>query len=96
MLTVLSIPDGFPWINLSPSNAHLFTKSSSLSPNVNQPLLLRSRFTVPDRAIKTADKETQNDADEPKPDPRGSSEVIMTFAGLNLACEVNYILIYGE
>jgi len=28
--------------------------------------------------------ETQNEADDPRPDPRGRSEVTVTLAGLNL------------
>lgn len=84
MLTVLSIPDGLPWMIFSPSNAHLFSKSSSLSPKANQPWWLKSRLADSEKARRAPESATQSAADEPRPEPKGSSEVIATVAGLNL------------
>lgn len=80
----MSIPDGFPWIIFSPSKAHLFSNSSSLSPKVNHPWWLKSRFTESEKERRAADSATHNAADEPRPEPKGSSEVITTVAGLYL------------
>ena len=91
VLTVLSSPDGFPWIIFSPSKAHLFSNSSSLSPNTDHPCWLISKLTESEKASKAAESATHNAADEPKPEPRGSSEVITTVAGLNLICKENNI-----
>jgi hypothetical protein len=44
-LTVLSIPEGFPWMIFSPSKAHLFTKSSSFSPKECHPCWCTSTET---------------------------------------------------
>lgn len=83
-LTVLSIPEGFPWMIFSPSKAHLFTKSSSFSPKVCHPLWFTSTETESVTASRAAASATQSAADEPNPEPRGSSEVTTTVAGLNL------------
>lgn len=82
VLTVLSIPDGLPWIIFSPSKAHLFTNSSSFSPKLNHPCWLGSRLVDSDKASRAPASDTQNAADEPKPEPSGSSEVTTTVAGL--------------
>lgn len=84
VLTVLSSPDGFPWIIFSPSKAHLFTNSSSLSPKTDHPCWLISKLTESEKASRAAESATQNAADEPKPEPRGSSELTTTVAGLKL------------
>lgn len=84
MLTVLSIPDGFPWIIFSPSKAHLFTNSSWFSPKTCQPWWLKSIVTESDNARMAAESATQKAADEPKPDPNGSSELTTALAGLHL------------
>ena len=42
-------------------------------------------FTESEKASKAAESATQSAAEEPKPEPRGSSEVTTTVAGLNLA-----------
>ena len=85
MLTVLSIPDGFPWMIFSPSKAHLFSKSSSLPPKLVHPLWLKSRLTESEKERRAPESATQNAADDPRPEPNGSSEVITTVAGLNLS-----------
>lgn len=84
MLTVLSIPDGLPWIIFSPSKAHLFSRSSSSSANINHPWWLKSIFTKSEKASKAAESATQNAAEDPKPEPIGSSEVTTIVAGLYL------------
>lgn len=84
VLTELSIPDGLPWIIFSPSKAHLLINSRSFSTNTDQPRWLKSGVTESDNASRAAEIETQNEADEPKPEPSGSSEVTTTVAGLNL------------
>lgn len=88
-LTVLSIPDGFPWMIFSPSKAHLFTKSSSFSPKECHPCRITSTETESVTARSAAASATQNAADEPKPDPKGRSELITTVAGLNLHKQSN-------
>lgn len=90
-LTVLSIPDGFPWMIFSPSKAHLFTKSSSFSPKECHPCRITSTETESVTARNAAASATQNAADEPKPDPKGRSELITTVAGLNLHKQSNKI-----
>lgn len=87
VLTVLSIPDGFPWIIFSPAKAHLFNNSSSDSPNTNHPSCFMSIFTVSEQARRAAENATQSAADEPRPAPSGRSEVTTTVAGLNLMQE---------
>lgn len=82
---MLSIPDGFPWRIFSPSNAHLFSKSSSLSPKSNHPWWPKSRLAQSEKARRAPENATQSAADEPRPEPKGSSEEIITVAGLNLA-----------
>lgn len=90
-LTVLSIPEGFPWMIFSPSKAHLFTKSSSFSPKEYHPCWHTSTETESVTESKAAARETQNAAEEPKPAPKGSSEEITTVAGLNLHKQGNII-----
>lgn len=80
----MSIPDGLPWIIFSPSKAHLFSRSSSSSANSNHPWWFKSIFTESEKASKAAESATQNAAEDPKPEPRGSSEVTTTMAGLYL------------
>lgn len=82
VLTVLSMPDGFPWINFSPSNAHLFTSSRSLLHNFSHPPCELSIIMASDKASRAAASETHNDADEPMPEPSGRSEKTTTFPGL--------------
>lgn len=84
MLTVLSIPEGFPWMICSPTKAHLLTNSVSFSPNINQPCSLTSKWTASDKESNAAESDTQKAADDPKPEPSGSSEVITALPGLYL------------
>ena len=62
----------------------MFISSSSLSPKVNQPDPLFSVLMASESARRADEIETQNEADDPRPDPRGRSEVTVTLAGLNL------------
>ena len=43
-----------------------------------------STTTESDKASSAAESATQKEADDPRPDPRGSSDVTTTVAGLNL------------
>lgn len=50
----------------------------------SHPCLLISKLPELEEARRTAVRATDNAADEPKPEPRGSSDLITTVAGLNL------------
>jgi len=79
---VLSIPEGFPWMIFSPSKAHLFSNSRLVSSRDDQPL--PRVFSEIEEARRAAVRATHKAADEPRPDPYGSSELMTTVAGLNL------------
>lgn len=67
----------------SPSKAHLFSKSRLVSSREVHPSR-RGLSELVEDAMRAAVRATQKAADEPRPDPYGSSVVMMTVAGLNL------------
>ena len=66
----------------SPSKAHLFSNSRLVSSRELQPS--RCVLSKIEDAMRADVRATQKAADEPRPDPYGSSVVMMTVAGLNL------------
>lgn len=73
----------------SPSKAHLFSNSRLVSSREHQPS--PRVLSEMEDAMRADVRATQKAADEPRPDPYGSSVVMMTVAGLNLKKHNNKI-----